>query len=53
MTTEEMISEIKQRKDKNGNPYQTIRVKGGTVRLEDAPKGNIYFMWKRVTGKTK
>lgn len=48
-----MIAEIKKHKDKQGNPYQNIWVKGGLVRLEDAPTGNLFYMYKRVTGKEK
>lgn len=43
----QMITEIK----KYG--YTNIKVKGGTVPLEQAPIGNVYFMFKRVTGKLK
>jgi hypothetical protein len=47
MSRNEMIVELK----KYG--YTNIKVKGGTVPLEQAPSSNIFYMYKRVTGKLK
>lgn len=45
LTKEFMIQEIKKYKDKNGNPYQRIRITGGETELENAPEKNIYGMY--------
>ena len=47
MSREEMIANLKQ------HGYTNIKVRGGVVPLEQAPGPNIYFMYKRVTGKLK
>jgi hypothetical protein len=47
MSREEMIASLKER------GYTNIKVKGGTVLLEQAPSGNIFYMYRRVTGILK
>ena len=43
-----MIGEIKKHKDKFGQPYSRIKVRGGSVPLESAPEKNIYGMYVAV-----
>lgn len=47
MSRDEMVAELKLK------GYTNIKVKGGVVPLENAPAGNVYYMYKRVTGKLK
>ena len=47
MSREDMIASLKE------HGYVNIRVKGGTVPLEQAPDCNVFYMYRRVTGKLK
>jgi hypothetical protein len=47
MSREEIIAGLK----KYG--YTNIKVKGGVVPLIEAPSKNLYYMYKRITGKLK
>jgi hypothetical protein len=53
MTKLELIREIKNHTDKNGNPYLYVNVSGGRVPLEQAPVSNLYAMYKRITTPKK
>lgn len=49
----ELIREIKKHNDKNGQPYTHIWTKSGRTKIEDAPEGNLFYCYLRVTGKMK
>jgi len=54
LSREFMILEIRKIKGADGQPkYNRVKVKGGYASLETAPTGNLFYMYRNVTGRVK